>query len=415
MGLPGRSRWNIFVGFLMVVLFWAWVFPAVLPAMQAASGTGAVSGRVVNLAGKPVKGAKVVVASWDVSGKDGKPKTWSTTTSANGTFSVKSLPAGFYSIEVLVGRVGQSSQFNVKPGKTVSLKFSVDASTSQGGVTGTVVVDAPGNARIIFSPRLSTPEEPQWFALPDAKGRFQIGLPMNSYFMQVVATGRDGVTRSHGRAISITSRKPVKVNIPLKASNPQYASIRGRLAVTAPSIRVTQIVVEQFTNEQVLADTRWELRFPGDKNPKSYQIANLPAGQFLVSVELFVPGRTLPAFYRYHRVVTLKERQSLQLNFDALKPPATVRGRIVDYQGKPLPFAQVFAHAKTANYLVGFGQSADQDGRFMIFLSEGTHRLVIMRREAEGTHLVTKEITVTVKSGQEVDLGTVRFEAQPSN
>ena len=413
MGYQRPTLWNNFVRLWVVLLVLAWFLPTVSPPVEGASGKGTISGRVVNLAGKAVKGAKVVVTAWDIIGKDGRPKTWSTTTGSNGTFTVKNLPVGSYGIEVLAGRVGQSAQAQVKSGKTINLKFVLDPSANQGGVTGTVVVDAHTNVRINFSGSLYTPENYQWFALPDGKGRFQIGLPLGYYYMDVMATGRDGVTRTYQQRIELTSRKPIKVTIPLKASNSQYASIRGRLAVTAASIRILNVTVDQITKEKWLADRRWAVQFHHGKNPTSYHIANLPAGQYLITVHLMVPNRNNPPlFYVYQRIVGLKERQSLRVDFNALKPPATVQGQIVDDQGKPVAFAQVFAYGKTADNLIGFGRSADAHGRFKLALAEGTHRLVIAHPQAQGTRLVTKEITVSVKSGQKVDLGMVRLDPE---
>lgn len=397
---------------LAVALFLvlAWLLPAGSGAATAApSGSGVISGRVVNMAGKGIKGVKVSATAFDIPGAALEPLKWTATTDSSGSFSIRGLPDGNYMVEATIGRVGQRWQ-NVRlggsKGKRVVLSFTLDQSTARGGVAGKIAVDPGRQTRVTFFPQRPGEYFSEWWVVPDSKGQFRIGLPAKTYTLMAEARSGDGTALYHRRSITVSSKRTAQVNIPLKSASPGYAEVRGRLATTKSSIRVMSITVHQITKKQ-LSWTEWGINF-GVKSGKSYRIANLPPGQFLVTVELTDTSKRF-AWYRYFRRVTLAKGQSLQLNFDRLAAPATVRGQVVDEKGNSVPSAEVVAYAKTADYLIGWGRAADEKGQFEIYLSEGTHRLRFYTPSPSDGRVRFKEVSVTVKAGQVVNLGTVRI------
>ncbi|HEY8416198.1 MAG TPA: carboxypeptidase-like regulatory domain-containing protein [Thermaerobacter sp.] len=391
----------------------AWILPVGSGVVTAApTGSGVISGRVVNAAGKGIKGVKVTAQAFDIPGAGMKPSTWTATTDSNGSFSIKGLPDGTYDVEASIdGRLGQTwhgVRLAGSKGNRVVLNFALDPSTARGGIKGTVMVDPGWEARVRFFPHSVGKYPPEWWVVPDSKGQFSIGLPAGSYTLNVEARGRDASSLYHRRRVTVSSNRTATAEVPLKSANPGYAEIKGRLVTTKSSVRVTGVEAQQLS-KQGLTGTAWEIGF-GFDGGQSYRIANLPPGEYLVVVHLMDTGKRF-APYGYHRRVTLAKGQSLQLDFDRLAEPATVRGRIVDKKGNGIPSAHVVAFSEASGFRVGWGFDADAKGQFEIYLAEGTHRLMFEVPSSSGKRMQPKEMRVTVKAGQVVNLGNVRLDA----
>ncbi|PZN09790.1 MAG: hypothetical protein DIU69_08180 [Bacillota bacterium] len=398
---------------LVIALFFTLgcVLPAASEAATAApSGSGQISGRVVDTAGKGVKGAKVTAQAFDILDDNMQPRIWTATTDPSGSFSIKGLPNGSYTVEATIGRVGQTwhdVRLGGSKGNRVTVNFTLDPSTARGGVKGKITADPGRQLRVRFFPHDSRGNPSEWWVAPDAKGQFSIGLPAKTYTLTAEARGKDGSTLYHRRQVTVSAKRTATVDIPLKSANPGYAEIRGRLATTKPSLHVASVTAQQI-GKQGVSGTEWEIAF-GFDGAKSYRISNLPPGQFLVSVHLMDTSKRF-ASYRYYRRVTLAKGQSLQLNFDRLAEPATVRGRVVDAKGNGVASASVSASAKETGYLIYWGAPTDAKGHFEIHLAEGTHRLIVNVPSSSGRTTRVKELTVTVKAGQVVNLGNVRID-----
>lgn len=394
-----RPRVRALVGALLAALVLAIVFPQAPVGMAAEPEGGTISGRVVDAEGNWVSG--IEVTAWR-QGTDGEIIT--VESNEDGFFQFTGLPAGIYNVTAIrESRIGQTIlDVELDDQGYAELQFILDDANAQGGISGTVEVDLGWSAEVLFSPLepdYHTSYHTYWWIRADENGQFAIYLPPGSFVMQALASRGDAYL-SYGRHIDVPQDGPV--TIPLLTDNPQRAKIQGQIQVP-DNVRADAVQVRARDGREW-----WRASLDLEATSSySYSIANVPAGSYVVTVDLALrTPQGFDAFYMQHQEANdLTAGESRQLDFD-VQPPAIVRGRVVDKFDQPIPLAHVSASQEIGGTWLGYSETADSKGEFMIVLAPGTHRVWIESPDWSESLFFG---TIDVQAGEERDLGDVRL------
>ncbi|PZN08556.1 MAG: hypothetical protein DIU76_02345 [Bacillota bacterium] len=372
------------------------------PVAAAPAGV-TIQGKVVDGSGRALAGVPVTLYPADAR----EPLT--TETDADGSFAFTGLTPGVYGVEATwQDRIGHGRWGIEVQSGTATVNLVLDAQAEDGGVRGHIRADAGASLEVRFGRHVAPGVGfDEWWVRPGASGAYEIGLPAGEYALFATAS-LGGRTLEYQESLTLRAGQVKDADITLFQSNPSLAQVHGRLRVTSPDVEVLGVSVQTVGEEVFRA---WSVRFDADQRPNAYTIPNLPAGSYIIEVELW--DRSLPddleiGWYSYQQRVEVGDRQSVEVDFDHLAPAAVVRGRVVDPAGRPVAGAQFVLTAQVGDgdFGFGYGGTTGQDGKFAMATAEGAYRLEVWI--PDGNLSYAKELTL--QAGERLDLGDVRLQ-----
>jgi protocatechuate 3,4-dioxygenase beta subunit len=329
-----------------------------------------VAGVVVDADGRPIEGVEVAAYSWI-------PRPPTTTTDGNGLFRLAKLPEDG-EINIRLRKDGYETQYHDRPTGAPGWVAVLGNGTSfEGRVLapdGSPVPDAPIRADAGPKRRRGyVQSETLTETRSDAGGRYRLFVVPDQYDIAVRVPGV-GVARLAKEAIAADQHRTL--DIPL-----------------APGVEFAARVVDRETGKPVEGVRLWHWQRPGIEGTSDadgqVRIRDVPPGKY-PRFQVEARGYTrwwsdacLSEWSRYQKVA----RHGFQRNFDGLdfdlqpgmgpvtiqlERGATVRGRVLDPDGKPVAGATVApALTSSGNSLTGdtrFSVETDEDGRFEVLL-----------------------------------------------
>lgn len=362
-------------------------------ALVLAKGA-AVSGVVVDAAGKPVGGARVVASLASEPFPVVDPRRDGVVAKADGTFELPVLGAGTWRLTAT----------HTTYGPTTSTPLSLDGAHPKTGVKlvlaagGTVtgkVTDAGGapvasaNVRVVVRGGVFWRAQRQAFSAADGTFRIE-GLPRRA--ADVVAQGEHGASAIVPADLEANAKQDVALKLDIAGE------ITGVVVDSAGApLGDAQVVAEAEPSGKPADLTIWVVR--GDQEAITDQ-----AGGFVLSG---LP----PGGYRVRASRSGASIDEQQLAKFVVAHPGEKLRIVVPNQGK-ITGKVAFADGKVpAAFTVRLGNSygtpfATPDGTFSLTTVAGTHALVV-----DGTSfLAAKSREVVVKEGQPTDIGTITVE-----
>lgn len=359
----------------------------VTAATIAAIPGGAITGKVVSSAGKPVAGVAVYASSTKRYGYA------YTTTDADGRYTLRSLPAGAATVSAVLdkrsGAVGgerKPTQLVVKAGSTISAKTLTikTPSTATGTVKGYVKTSSKtGTGKVTLYPASAALGHGGWSGMPAAKGKVTIkDVPVGTY--DVVVRGTTKIKRITVKKGKTASFGTIKLG--------RSASLKGTLKLSSGktskggSVSVTDAKGRYYGGAEVSTKGAFVVKGLG---AGTYRVTTSPAWQLKLG-----KGQASKTV-----TVKVKAGKTLKKNL-ALVNDATLSG-VVKNGTKPVAGITVYASSKEG----GFGWVVtDTKGRFTIpGLTKGTYTLMTSDSYEGGYQNATVKKSVKVaKVGQNI-------------
>lgn len=329
-----------------------------------------LAGVVVDTSGKPIGGAEVDAWTW-YPGHEAK-------TNARGTFRIRGLERD-RKAEVVVRKDGYTPQLFLmqpvgRPGWVVALGrktyFEGRVTTPDGKPVARARIRANCGPKMADGVMLS---EIWTEATTDDDGRYRMYAHADIYDVQVRVPGV-GAARLSGTSLGVDEAKQLDISL-------------------APGVTFRANVVDSLTDDPVSGVRLWDWQHPGvdgrSREDGVVTITDMMPGRFRFQVEApgYVRWWSEQAAQPWGRQMLDPNRGGWQRNFDPiefdLKPGmepvtlvvergATITGRVLDPDGKPVPGATVApALTGTGNSLTGdtrFSVESDGDGQFTAVL-----------------------------------------------
>lgn len=370
--------------------------PAVPARVAVTIGRGAaVSGRVVDDAGKPIGGARVTAASASEPFPVVDPRRDGVLSGADGTFTLPAVAAGTYRLTASdAAHAAATSTPFVLDGQNPRSGFEL-VMTAGGALAG-VVVDDAGRPVAGVDVRVVTRGHVDWRprrqAFTGDDGRFAIaGLPRRA--VEVVAWHPTGAS-------------PI---LPADLAAKPAHDLRLVLAITGA---ITGVVVdpagEPVGDAQVVADpegngtnsarAEWSVRGVQTivtDSAGAFRFAGLPAGSYRVRAAH--PAAPEQALWQGKGVAARPGGAPLRIT---LSPDGGLTGKVAFADGKTPP---LFAVELDDGWAVPF---ATKDGSFTLDAPNGTVAVRI-----SGPGFIPKRLEAKIADGKRTDLGTITVEA----
>lgn len=314
-----------------------------------------------------------------------------------GTFRM-SLPPGSYELRVRPLESydwthTEPTPVDVTAGETVRVELTWDGNARQTDSLRGIVLEPNGQPSPEAFVTVSTEEpssERRPYAVADAQGRFSLSIPSQ-------VAGEAGrlklVARNGGRMGELSGVRPGEQQLVLKLQ--PAASVRGRVVRPGGSTPVkgfTLAVQSQDLQNFPLGNGTWE--FPGDR----FELRDMPAEpiRLLARTTDGAGGEAL---------ITPSAGAPTEVEI-SLKGTARIRGRVVDLATlEPLPGVMVLV---VGDQPLDPDKATDTEGRFSLSgVAPGQRSLLVVNGKDY------KYVPVTLKEGQEADVGDVQIGTPP--
>ncbi|MDW8026054.1 MAG: carboxypeptidase-like regulatory domain-containing protein [Armatimonadota bacterium] len=353
-------------------------------------GLGAISGRLVDCNGQPVKGAKVSIRMWHNRLRH-EYEVATTKTSNDGTFSIVNLRSGQYSVEFTTEDEGGTLLRNIRvegdktsdlgtiklpqPAMLVGRVVAYDQSIVEDLQLFVCVPGATEQLEAYLQHSISPPESVAKRVINlDYDGKFSINLPEGEY--ELVLYGKP-ILSPVSRKIRLNSGE--KASIELKVQKPALIEGQVRRIDTGEAVMMAILTLYSISGRKVAQTVTDAGGF--------YRLANVPPGIYSVRCR----GEGLAAAVRHH--VRLESGDNAIIDFN-LSPGASVSGKIAA-KGKirgDFRFYQVIPNAD-----VSLASSVTPEGEFRIeHLPPGRHIIMVYY---SGELVAAKE--VILREGEE--------------
>lgn len=355
----------------------------------ALSGGAAISGRVVDDAGKPIEGVRVVAISASEPFPVVDPRRDGVTTSAEGRFMLPTIAAGTWRLSATHGEFAPATSSPITVDGT-SARDGVEIKLASGGVVRGIVRDKSGQPVAAADVRIVVRGHLDWRArrqaYSGADGGFAIaGLPRRA--MDVVAAHDAGASAIV--PVDLAAKREHDVALTLDVLGAIIGTVVDK---SATPIGDAQVIAEPEWTGGTEDRTAWSVRGIQQTvtdQGGAFRFAGLPDGNYRVRAAR--PGAPEAALSLAPATVA-KPGASLRI---VVPNDGRIIGKVALADGKvPARFAITLgAHA------IPFASS---DGTFAIVAPGGTHDLVVT-----GPSFVEKHAPATVTEGKDVDVGTI--------
>lgn len=369
--------------------------PQIPSRYTVALGKGAaVSGRVVDEAGKPVAGARITAASASEPFPVVDPRRDGVLSGADGKFTIPALAAGSYRLTASdATHAAATSTPVVVDGK--SARGGIELVMGAGGVIRGVVTDPAGKPVAAADVRVVTRGHVDWRprrqAFTGDDGRFVItGLPRRP--VEIVAwhpSGSSAITPA-----DLIAKAEHELTIALEVTG----AISGKVVDRAGEpVGDAQVIAEPEATGGMDLRAVWTVR--GEQLAVTdagggFRFAGLPAGSYRVRAAQ--PAAPEHALWQGNGTVAKPGDPPLTLTLSA---DGGVTGKVAFADGT---VPSLFAVELNGGWAVPF---ASKDGSFTIDAPDGT---VIVR--VTGPGFMPKRIETEVADGERTELGTITVE-----
>jgi RNA polymerase sigma factor (sigma-70 family) len=359
-------------------------------ALSLAYGA-AINGRVVDDAGKPIAGARVVATNASEPLPVVDPRRDGVLTAGDGTFSVPTVSAGTWRLTATAG--------DHAPVTSVPLtvdgehaRNGVELVLAAGAVVRGVVQDKAGKpvagADVSVVAQGFVPWRPRRQAFTDASGRFAIaGLARRD--VEVVAWHDSGASAIV--PVDLTSKREREVALTLDVSGAITGTVVDK---TGQPIGDAQVIAEPDWTGGTGDRGAWAVRGVQETvtdQGGAFRFAGLPDGSYRIRAAR--PGSSEAALALSEGVLARPGASAIRI---VLPAEGRVVGKVQLADGKP-PAA--FTVTLGATNPVPFAAS---DGAFALAAAAGTHPLTV-----SGPGFVTTTKQATIAEGKDTDLGTI--------
>ena len=363
-------------------------------AIALANGA-ALSGRVVDEAGKPVRGARVMASSASEPLPVFDPRRDSVVAGADGKFTIPAVSAGTWRVTATHGEhAPATSEPIVVDGRTA--RGDVELVLAAGAVVRGVVKDPAGQPVAGADVRVVAQGFVHWRAkrqaFTDGEGRFAIaGLARRA--VDVVAQHESG--SSAIAAADLAAKREHDVELVLDIGG----TIAGTVVDTqGQPIGDAQVIAEPVWSGNTVDRAAWSVRGVQQTvtdQGGAFRFAGLPDGTYRVRAAR--PGAS-------EATLSLSAGAVAKPNGDPIKLVLAAEGRVV---GK-LAFADGKA-PRMFTAMLGWTHPtpfASSDGGFALSAPPGTHTLTL-----SGLGFAQQQREVTITDGKDTDLGTITIAA----
>jgi hypothetical protein len=354
-------------------------------------GTGSITGQVTDSQDNPIAGAtvKIVRASADASGDTPGSLSGScitTTTDANGDYSLASVPAGTFEVVAFLAGGGEGETqvtITADQAATGNVTLQQQSPAQNVGTVSGIVVDSNNNPVADASVGLISSESgaAELYASTGADGSFTIPYVLAGTYNFVAGKHSIGLIEIDG--ITVTAGQTTTEDVTLQSTvvNPVVGTVTGNVVLpdgVTPAAGVSiGLVLKTDLSSCGATPVDPSLTTTTDSSG-NFSLANVPAGEYLVFADL-------PGVGAAKADITVTADPNTPVDMQLVAPRnggggdqisvGTVSGAVTDSDGNPVVDASVGLIPATAGAAV-IGTESDSNGDFSLTnVPPGTYTL----------------------------------------